>query len=180
MICTDIQSITSSDLPTKVMIVPRPKCLSTDETPMAHVVTHIIEECSFKEENLVLLQATSPLRSDADIHKGLALFSTHKYDLVMSVTERDQRSAKYGVLQNNKFQAFMGNEACFFNRQKLPKVYGPNGALYIFKACCFMEQKLFPTRNIGILEMPKQRSLDIDTIDDLIAAEHQLNKLQQN
>jgi N-acylneuraminate cytidylyltransferase len=52
------------------------------------------------------------------------------------------------------------------NRQQLPPVYRPNGAVYVFDADWFAANGSLASRSIGFVEMPEERSLDIDTAED--------------
>jgi N-acylneuraminate cytidylyltransferase len=106
------------------------------------------------------------LREDADIESAVALHANGAYDIVMSVVARDRGVLKYGTLNGNHFVAMRDPAYCFENRQALPEVYGPNGAVYVFSAARFMESEGFPTARIGVVEMPANRSTDIDTAED--------------
>jgi N-acylneuraminate cytidylyltransferase/CMP-N,N'-diacetyllegionaminic acid synthase len=56
-------------------------------------------------------------------------------------------------------------------RQDLPLVYEPNGAIYIAEINNLLDEgSLITTDTVGY-EMPRDRSLDIDTLDDFNAAE---------
>jgi N-acylneuraminate cytidylyltransferase len=141
---------------------------------MASVITHLIKTHSLQGHTLVLLQATTPLREDADIESAMALHADGGHDLVMSIVARDQGVLKYGTLNGNHFVAMRDPTYCFQNRQMLPKVYGPNGAVYVFSAESFMRKEDFPTVRIGVVEMPAIRSIDIDTAEDFRYVEEQM------
>ena len=175
-ISTDIADITQLDLPDGCTLCRRPAELASDDTPMASVITHLINTHSLQDRTLVLLQATTPLREDTDIESAMALHSEGAYDIVMSVVARDRGVLKYGTLNGNQFVAMRDPAYCFQNRQALPEVYGPNGAVYVFSAARFMESEGFPTARIGVVEMSGMSSIDIDTeedfrrVEDLMAA----------
>ena len=52
------------------------------------------------------------------------------------------------------------------NRQDLPELFRPNGAVYVFNGGWFVENNGFTSNNIGVVEMPKENSLDIDNQQD--------------
>jgi N-acylneuraminate cytidylyltransferase len=166
LISTDIADINQSNLPVGCTLCPRPAELASDDTPMASVIAHLIKTHSLHDRTLVLLQATTPLREDADIESAVNLHAGGAFDIVMSVVARDQGVLKYGTLNVNHFVAMRDPTYCFQNRQSLPKVYGPNGAVYVFTAESFMQSEDFPTARIGVVEMPAIRSIDIDTVED--------------
>jgi CMP-N-acetylneuraminic acid synthetase len=173
-ISTDITEINQSNLPAGCTLCQRPDELASDDVPMASVITHLIKTHSLQGHTLVLLQATTPLRQDADIESAMALHVDGGYDLVMSIVARDQGVLKYGTLNGNHFVAMRDPTYCFQNRQSLPKVYGPNGAVYVFSAESFMQTEDFPTVRIGVVEMPAMRSIDIDTAEDFRYVEEQM------
>lgn len=171
LLSTDIPVIRQSDLPANVTLCVRPSELAADDTPMEPVVAHLIEEHDLAGQTLVLLQATSPLRTDEDVLAAIALHAEGRHDLVMSVVARDSGVLKYGTLIGSDFSAMRDPTHCFSNRQSLPKVYGPNGAVYVFDADRFTAAEGFPSRCIGATEMPANRSVDIDTADDFDCVE---------
>ena len=57
------------------------------------------------------------------------------------------------------------------NRQSLPEIYIPNGAVYVTKACFLIEnESLYSKQTVGYV-MPKERSIDIDTEFDFVLLE---------
>ena len=107
------------------------------------------------------------IKYQSDILKGLNLFKKGSFSMVMSVSIKESNSLKYGFLNNNKFSSVNEPKFCFANRQQLPNLYAPNGAVYIFGSNSFIENKDFPTSSIGAFEMPVSRSIDIDKESDL-------------
>ena len=171
LLSTDIHEISEADLPEGCMLCPRPAHLATDETPMALVIEHLITEQKLQGKTLVLLQATSPLRSDADVLETMELHDAGQHDLVFSVVARNRSTLKYGTLEGETFQAMREQSFCFENRQSLPPVFGPNGAIYVFGANQFLASGGFPVARIGAIQMPTERSIDIDTEDDFYHVE---------
>ena len=51
-------------------------------------------------------------------------------------------------------------------RQDLPELFRTNGAVYVFNGGWFVENNGFTSNNIGVVEMPKENSLDIETQED--------------
>tara|TARA_B100001250_G_C19626188_1_gene711638 strand:- start:722 stop:913 length:192 start_codon:yes stop_codon:yes gene_type:complete len=54
------------------------------------------------------------------------------------------------------------------NRQYLPKFYKPNGAVYIVDRDYFIKRKTFVAKKLSFYLMPEKRSVNLDTLDDLI------------
>ena len=166
VITTDIEEILNQTFPANVMVVNRPIHLCSDDVTMAPVLLHAIEKSACKG-TLILMQATSPLRQAQDIKNALNVYSKHNFDLVMSVTSADNGVLKWGTVQGNQFISIADPSFCFNNRQNLPPVFKPNGAIYVMNAQWFLNNKNFVTPRIGMIEMPLDRSLDIDTEHDL-------------
>lgn len=166
-ISTDIPEIASRK-PRNYKVIQRPSRLATDDTPMSSVISHFIEFEQVQNKNIVLLQATSPLRLDKDIIKSIILHSKLTFDTVLTVTKTSSTILKTGFLSGDTFTPVSGGEYCFSNRQQLPKVVQPNGAVYVFSAKSFLlSGSKIPTSSIGAVQMPVNRSLDIDSMEDL-------------
>lgn len=165
IVSTDIAEILSMDHPQRVEVLHRPQSLCADDTPMAPVLLHAIEAAGI-EGVVVLLQATSPLRAPEDLRAALERFAEGGHELVMSVTPADRGVLKWGRIDNGVFQPLSEPRHVFSNRQSLPPVVRPNGALYVFDAQGFATRGGFPVDRIGAVEMPAERSHDIDTLDD--------------
>jgi N-acylneuraminate cytidylyltransferase len=165
LITTDIPDVLSAEHPPRVQAVRRPAELCTDDTPMAPVLVHAIQSAGVVG-TLVLLQATSPLRTAQDIAAALDLYAAGGYELVMSVTPADRGVLKWGRIDNGRFAPLSQPQHVFANRQSLPPVVKPNGAVYVFDAQAFVARGGFPVERIGAVEMPAERSHDIDNLAD--------------
>lgn len=166
LISTDIHEVLIAELPQDVQALQRPSELCGDTVPMSPVLVHALQTAQVQGP-VVLLQATSPLRQVVDVHQALARLAIGAFDLVMSVTDADRSVLKWGqVMPDGRFVPLSRPEHCFANRQSLPPVYKPNGAVYAMDAQWFIEQKSFVSEHIGTVVMPAERSFDIDNMDD--------------
>ena len=170
VVTTDIREILDGSALPEVECLERPDKLAEDSTPMAPVVVHAIEAQAITGR-VVLLQPTSPLRLVSDISAGVERLVDPSVDLVMSVTETDPGVLKYGTLEGGMFIPLANPEFPFTNRQSLPPVFRPNGAVYTFDANWFVANGGFATDRIAALVMPAERSHDIDTLADFERAE---------
>jgi len=89
----------------------------------------------------------------------------------MSVTEADRSVLKWGRLEGDRFVPLSDPAHCFANRQSLPPVVKPNGAVYVLDAARFVASGSFVSEHIGALVMPAERSHDIDNLQDFERAE---------
>ena len=163
---TDIDEILNKSFTPNIKIYKRDKKYSQDSSQMYEVLNDLFYNIDLRNKIIVLLQATSPLRNDSDIKKAMEIYKSGKYSLVLSVKKAKSNILKFGFSENNQFIPINTNYL-FQNRQSLPDVFSPNGAIYIFSVKDFLKHNFFPTQNIGFHEMSLERSIDIDSYDDL-------------
>lgn len=179
LISTDMADILQAPQPQRVQLLQRPAALCADSTPMAPVLLHVLEVAAV-QGTVVLLQATSPLRVLADVQDALERFASARFDLVMSVTEAERSVLKWGQRkEDGTFVPLSAPEHCFANRQSLPPVYRPNGAVYAFDAATFVHNGGFVSQRLGTVLMPSERSHDIDTLADFERCEALLTGIQK-
>lgn len=174
-VSTDISQILESTPPAGCRLLRRPPALCGDHAAMDAVIADAIDQLALPDATIILLlQATSPLRADADLKAVLDLHASGRYELVMAVTAADSGILKYGTLADGRYQPVARPEYCFANRQSLPRVFRPNGAAYAFTAGTFRRNGGLASTSIGAVEMPAERSADIDTLADFESAEANL------
>ena len=169
VISTDIEELLGADHGAGVVALRRPAELAGDDVPMDPVILHALRDRG--EALVVLLQATSPLRRAGDVRAALEVWRKGRFDLVMSVARTSAGILKYGMAEGDRFVPVARPEYCFMNRQSLPAVYRPNGAVYVFDADWFRANGGLATERIGMVEMPEERSLDIDSAEDFARVE---------
>jgi len=167
-----------------VDIIDRPIELASDTATSDSVIAHVIEEYRSRNTiftHLMLLQPTSPLRSVKDIESSWELYKKIVPELLLSVSKPRMELHKAFLQKSDGFlSGLLFPEAPFMRRQDLPNVYIPNGAIYICSLESFDKNKCLPREFIYPYEMDIDRSLDIDTIDDLKIAESYLQQRGQN
>lgn len=167
IVTTNIDKVFQSKLDKQIEILSRPEKLCCDNSTMSQVLLHAIKKLEVRGV-VVLLQPTSPLRSLQDLRASLDLFERSGSDLVLTVTAADSSVLKWGELSDNGFfRPLSSVKHVFSNRQSLPPVYKPNGAVYVFNAEWLLKNKaLNNAKTISGVKMPKIRSYDIDTLED--------------
>ncbi len=176
VVSTDMHEILGSDQQDTVELYNRPSQFAQDTSTMDDVLRDVISAQNLTGKTLVLLQVTSPLRLDQDVLDAISVYETGHYDLVQTVTPAERSILKWGMRQGNTFIPVSKPEYCFSNRQSLPEVFKPNGAVYVFGADWFIANGGLATDRIGLCEMPNERSQDIDTLADFKAVEDHLKK----
>ena len=151
--------------------IQRPAELASDTATSESVVQHTVDFLSAKNEVfdvLVLLQPTSPLRTSNDIDNAFEILLGTDATAIISVFETDNKilkSFKSGV--NGYIEGIVNNEYPFMRRQDLPKAFMPNGAIYIINIDLFKKHDSLMTNRTSCYVMPVNRSIDIDTYEDL-------------
>lgn len=156
----------------------RPAEYSTDGASGMEVIMHAMEwvdtSDTEKYDCLLFLQPTTPLRRPEDIIGCLKLMKSRDAAVVLSVCEANHPPLWMNTLPEDLcMQNFLRSEAKgIISRQQLPVYYRLNGAVYL----CNWEyldksgDGLYSDRTYAYI-MPKERSVDIDSIFDFQLAE---------
>lgn len=155
-------------------VVMRPASLAEDATTLDPVIQHAVQEIESLDklefDLIVSVQPTSPLIRSSDIERCLDIFRNDKsVDSVLSVA--DDRHLCW-TLENGKA---VKNYKERVNRQKLPANYRETGAII----ACRRAQLITGSRignEVALLEMPQDRSFDIDTLADFYLCESILTR----
>ncbi len=135
----------------------RPDEIATDTSPSEETLLHFTENNDF--DIMVFIQATSPLIKSTDINKGLEMMD--EYDSVFSVY-REHWIPRWSLKVESEWDIY--NRPM---RQQVEEHYVENGAFYITTRKRLLDSKLRYSGRIGVVEMPLERSFQIDTYDDL-------------
>ena len=124
----------------------------------------------------VVLQPTSPLRTAKDISNAVKKMILTKADSIVSVCETDHCPLLCNVLlEDQSLKGFVRPEIAAKSRQELPTFYRINGAIYVVNTSYFLRTQTIYEGNSFAYIMPKEQSIDIDTIFDFSLAEYLLN-----
>jgi len=157
-----------------VDVIMRPYYLAKDDTPTIDVIFHAIKKLEEKRETVdlvILLQPTSPLRTATDIDKAIELYISSSCESVISVVEAEHPPYWSLEIKNGFLKPLLGQKFLNMRRQDLPKVYFPNGAIFIARPEILKKYRSFYTNKIKPYIMPKEKSVDIDTEFDFLLAE---------
>lgn len=146
--------------------------LADDCTPTIDVVLDALDRCPGYEW-VVLLQPTSPLRSTADIDAAIILCLNSGAPACVSVCPvQESPYWMYTIGMGGVMSPLLAGVAGT-RRQDLPPVYNLNGAVYVARSGWLRSHGSFIHPDTVAYEMPIERSLDIDTENDL----HQLQTM---
>jgi CMP-N-acetylneuraminic acid synthetase len=149
----------------------RPQELATDEAPMAPVVEHAVSYLENEEEYTcsaaVLLQPTAPLRKATHIDRAIEHHREPGITTVISTFE--DHSYRWQPRETDAKQLNYTSEVS--RRQDKTPEYVENGAIYIVDIEEFLSEGNLRGGTVGLFEMPRRRSIDIDTEFDFWLAE---------
>ena len=156
-------------------ILKRPNEFAKDDSPSEVVIEHALKEIKEDFDYIILLQPTSPLRDHIDIDSAFEKLFNSNATALISVYEIDNKILK-AFKENDKgyIEGVSNNKYPFMRRQELPKTYLSNGAIYIIDVKEFIKNRSFFTDKTIYYKMDKNKSLDIDTKDDLEHAQRYL------
>lgn len=150
---------------------PKTSSDTADSWSVVREVIEKFEEKGKKYNTIMLLQPTSPLRTEEDICNSFQLMEQKKANAILSVTEVEHSPLWCNTLdQEMCMDHFQNNKYKDYPRQFLPKFYRLNGAIYLLKTEELYKQKMFTDKCFAYL-MPNERSVDIDTEMDFKFAE---------
>lgn len=155
----------------------RSKTLSGDKAGSWDVVLEVLKQYQAmgeKFDTICLLQPTSPLRESEDIVKAYQELEEKNADAITSVCEVDHSPLWMTTLDEslslNEFNKHESN----LPRQELPQYYRQNGAIYIRKISYNGDEISILNSQDYAYIMDKNRSVDIDDINDFMYAEYLL------
>ncbi len=157
----------------------RPPELATDTAGSRETIIHAMDWADARGivfDSVVLLQPTSPLRNAADIMATIKAYDNDpQADMALTVTPSDD-NPYYNLFETDADGVLhiCKGHGLYTRRQDVPKVFRINGAVYVIRPSSLRQMPLgeFP-RRIPV-EMPSERSIDIDSPDDLQRAEKRL------
>ena len=164
----------------KAETVKRDGKLAEDSIPLDPV----IYDATIQKENetnesydiVITVQPTSPLLKTKTLDLAIETLlnpnnDNEYYDTIISVV--DDRHLSWGYDEENKKYFPLYKER--LNRQYLPKAYKETGSIFATKRE-FVKENSRLGENIGLIEISKQESIDIDNYEDWWVAERILNK----
>ena len=160
----------------------RPDYLATDGCGTYEVLLHAVkfyEELGRDYDTLVLLQPTSPMRTAEDVQAAIDAY-TPDIDMVVTVTEAAS-NPYYNCYETdeNGFLHISKGDGCYTRRQDAPKAWDYNGAVYVINIESLKKGPLGSFRRRKMVEMSRERSVDLDTPLDWMVAEAIMSGMKQ-
>lgn len=151
-------------------VLKRPENISGDNASPAAVIIHALKEyrkVKYIPDYVMYLQPTSPLRNAKHVRLAFNALKTSKSSALISVSEANNKFLKAFTLKSDgRLKGISNDTFPFMNRQKLPKIYMSNGAIYIYTAKDFLKNKKFWVKGAVPFVMSAEESADLDSLED--------------
>lgn len=168
----------------------RTKEQSTDRATIGDAVVEMISNLNRREkssiENVIIVQTTTPFTLASDIDKAISLFIKEKFDSVVSVTPHHTPiEAVFEVDESgrlaNCIQTKYSGEILVTQQQLYKERFVINGAFVVAKIQRLRHDPnyFYKNRNVGSIQIPLERGIDIDTYLDLEFARY-IDKKNKN
>jgi N-acylneuraminate cytidylyltransferase/CMP-N,N'-diacetyllegionaminic acid synthase len=160
----------------------RPLELATDRSSTMDVLVHALDFVGREGKAydiVVLLQPTSPLRHHSDISGAIKFFFEKRALAVVSVCQTEHHPFWTNTLPDDGcMKEFIRPEVENKARQDLPDYYRISGSLYVADVVSLLTERTFYGERTFAYIMPKERSVDIDSLMDFQFADFLLSKRQ--
>jgi CMP-N,N'-diacetyllegionaminic acid synthase len=162
----------------------RPPQLSGDDAPMIAAVEHALawyaSEYGRMPDEVAVLQPTSPLRTAEDIDGAAAQLRAGTADTLASVHPMSEHPCECLALEDGSWRYLVAPPPAAARRQDYRgRYYFLNGALYLARTGPLARERRFVIPGATLLyEMPRERGIDVDSLQDLAHAEALLGMLR--
>lgn len=153
------------------IVIDRPQALSGDLEPTVSALKHVLESIDEIIENVILLQATNPLRPQNLLQNAFAIFQEQQTNSLFTVSRSHH---KLGKIINNRFIPY--NYEVGQRSQDLEPLYYENGLLYISKSSVILNNEIITKEAFPLEVNHPFANVDIDTQEDFDYAAYLLNK----
>lgn len=160
----------------------RPSHLATDSAETSDVLKHAcdyyIEEIGYKVDAVVCLQPTSPLRTSEDIDSAIDMYVQNPKQSVVSLTEAKEYPVLMRLVRDGLVVPYDAKMAGVGRRQEYEPIYVLNGAIYVTPCNVLMSGKILAEETRPYI-MPRERSIDVDSYEDIRLAEYLLRNVSR-
>jgi N-acylneuraminate cytidylyltransferase len=162
----------------------RPTDLASDTAGIYGVLLHALDftrKHRFDPDIVVLLQPTSPFRTEKHIMEAMEIYSVEE-DIDMVVSVAVTKANPYYVLFEDNDEGFLehSKKGSFARRQDCPKVWQYTGAIYVINVTSLERSDLSRFKKVKKYVMDEESSHDLDTPLDWMLAEAILKKRGHN
>jgi len=181
IVSTDDSRIASVGRAYGAEVYARPQHLATDEALVIDALKDLLQTLQAENQTpewVTLLEPTCPLRTADDVRDCMRFVDEGGYDSVATFKDAELNPHRAWRLIDGVPEVFIAGTIPWVPRQRLPKAYQLNGAVYVFRANLLArEAESLLLGKFGAVLMPRDRSQDIDDNVDFTIVEALLKKL---
>lgn len=147
----------------------RPEKLTKENTTMVEVIKDVIDNCDInKEDNIILLQPTSPFRNKKDLKRVIEQLRFFESSITVKEVEINTELIFFSKNKNELKTKNIDNKKT--NRQFNEIKYIPNGNIFGIRVKDFIVNNSFYGKTIGYVEQFGKYNIDINKKEDLLLA----------
>lgn len=177
IVSTDCEQISQVATEYGAKSVMRPAHLSTDTALVANAIQDLIDRLEEKFDYMVLLEATSPLRTVQLVDQCIEQIVNQKVDSIATFSHAEPPPTRLWNIENDLASPFLENANPWLPRQQQQDAYYLNGLVYAFCIPTWLKsdsKSIFFGKSAAVVT--EQLSVDIDTLDDFELAEYLMRK----
>jgi len=156
----------------------RPAELATDTSSSVDVALHALDWYEAKNgavDGLLLLQPTSPFRSETTVRRGIELFAKYNHQPVLGISRTHVHPMWMLKMEGDYLTPFLTEHGFGTRSQDIPPIYAVNGSFYLIAPSGLRAHRSFIVKKtIPLLIESPQEAVDIDTELDFKMAEFHL------
>lgn len=165
ILTTDYENINNNNIELR----KRPQELTKENTTMVEVINDVIENCNInREDNIILLQPTSPFRNKKDLKKVIEQLRFFESSITVKEVEINTELIFFSKNKNELKTKNIDNKKT--NRQFNEIKYIPNGNIFGIRVRDFIVNNSFYGKTIGYVEQFGKYNIDINKKEDLLLA----------
>jgi len=153
----------------------RDPSLADDFTPVSAVTADMLvrlDPAGDRFQGVAQLMPNCPLRTGADVIDSYKRFKETEAESQISMVRYGWQNPWWAMLQNEKRELEpIFKQQMTARSQDLPELYCPTGAIWWAQTSVLRREKTFHVERRTGWEIPWQRGIDIDTLDDWEMAE---------
>ena len=153
----------------------RPAPLAVDPVEVNEVALHAVETLARQSERfdiLAIMLPTCPFRTAHDIREAFDLFLARDDPNVMSVAPFEHTPFAAVQIEPDGTLRPLFPDRFAQASSRHPGAWRPNGAIHVLDIAWYLKSRNYAAGPVAAYQMPRGRSLDIDTEDDFRLAEH--------
>ena len=164
----------------------RPAELASSRAPerlaWRHAVEWVKESGLTEMEVMVSLPPTAPLRTAAEVDRGIETFLSGEWDTVLSIcaTNRHPSFNVVRLTEDGSAELAVPLKTKVTRRQDCPPLYDITTAFYVTAPAFVLAEDSFWNGRVGAVEIPEVHAVDIDTALDFEFTEFLMKKRSVN